>query len=433
MRRAVANKWQDLYFVRVVAAAPNEPENVQLVPHPLLLPHEVVGAMYRDGPATFSSFMLGKGGVNAAEEHWRHMRQFAEYGQHPVATALNTEVVLPLGFYGDAAKIMEDRKMLAVSFNSIMARGPTFESRVIVSVIDMTTCVGSGLRSPTLEPIWKTLAWSFRQLAANQYPSCDADGQPLTGHRATLANQPIAPGYAMPLLEFRGDWEFHAMFWEMNHYYNTRQLCHQCTATNRNYQNYDQQSPPRTTGAFMVHGKRCGHPFFSVPFSLKYLRTCSMHCLNLGIGRELNGALLAELIKEGWFGNPALDVDARLKVATSDYRSWCRQNRVRWQRQPPFSAKQLWGKKRKRPILLSKAWNSRLVTAWLADTCHAVAATDTSGRAALRAQCAMCFAQLYDLPERHQRVWPQDVREEAGVVAGQALPVGSGQPVKNAV
>ena len=99
-----------------------------------------------------------------------------------------------------------------------------------------------------------------------------------------------------------------------------------------------------------------------VGFHPDMLRFCSMHSANLGLNLQANGCSLSVLLDRGRFGDPQqTDQDTLLSTAYTEFCDWCRANSI-YTSQSRFK------------LVMSgvdfiylpgKAFNARVVTAWL--------------------------------------------------------------------
>ena len=161
-------------------------------------------------------------------------------------------------------------------------------------------------------------------------------------------------------------------------------------------------------------------------FHFTQIRTCTMHCINLGFGCVLNGCVLLELVLADMFGGPELTLDQKLHAAWVDFRLWAQEHGVPTS-QPRLTPGMLGLKSRSvnaDPELDTKAYNGRCVTAWLAEAACGAALVDQSPWAKLRATSIWALAALY----HHMESNPMRLSHEAaaeleryGMVALQAF------------
>lgn len=403
-----ACRFQEPFLVDIELLDPDA-TGTRTVPYPMLLPHEVVAALHAAGHSAFEQRL---GAQHKISEYWQFLSGIPAYRLHP-----GFGVSYPSGFHGDAAQVFQDRKVLQLTWSSILARGPTLDTRFPIAMLPCDLMLDN---NRTIKPILQAVAWSFRVLSDGVLPELDMFGRPL-GRRASAFGQPgqsLAGGLTFSLVEYRGDWEWHYQHWQLTNFWTTFEICHCCKAALAGemvYSDFREGAPHvqarRTTREFVM--ARPDHPMLSLPFALCYIRHCAMHVCNLGIGRLLSASVILDLASAGMFGPGPMKT--QLEVATADLRSWARQCKTKTRRPPRFTKKRLGiGKKGQYPILTTKAWSSRIISGWVADVAHAAAvAHPESGVAAVRAVAVHSFAELYSVMEQHGRFLSESQREEA--------------------
>jgi hypothetical protein len=164
-------------------------------------------------------------------------------------------------------------------------------------------------------------------------------------------------------------------------------------------------------------------PLVHVPgFHKDMIKKCSMHCINLGYGLLVNGNTMLELVERGgMYGEGPLN--DRLHALWCDFKRWLRENNIR-SSQPRFTVAKLGMQSLSNsPELDTKAYNSRVITGYLAEAASAELLRDESHHALLRAAAVWGLAALYDRVERAPRIMSReeaDAAAEAGMVSLQA-------------
>ena len=148
---------------------------------PILLPHELLGAIYLfDGDLLDSTL----GDVNAASTYWwevirssppwfKEHKRYADIKRNPKAWR-------PLKLFGDDARLGKTRSILVVHMFSPCA------SRKATSMSELPIFIRNGvdiIPGVTDRDLWECLHWSFRILESNVYPKHGFYGEPLTGFR----------------------------------------------------------------------------------------------------------------------------------------------------------------------------------------------------------------------------------------------------------
>ena len=218
--------------------------------------------------------------------------------QAPWATAHPcSSQAVPIGFHGDEVRYRTaGDKFLAISFNFILqSETSSFpaDSRCLSCVLRCNRTI----KTKSLAPYWKLMAWSFRCLLEGKYPVVGPDGEELRGtERNRMAGLPIArPGMTFALCELRGDWQWYQQALALSCHWQAVSICMWCKATKRLYGNclscdaFEKRDPMRFTQDCV---NREGAAADGIPgivgFHPGLIRICVMHTLNLGVGHVGN-------------------------------------------------------------------------------------------------------------------------------------------------
>ena len=260
----------------------------------------------------------------------------------------------------------------------------------------------------SLAPVFRVLAWSFAALLSGVFPGSTPEVQ-LCEKRAAMAGKSIAEGRRFALVELRGDWEWFYSLFQFKVYWRSVECCWLCLANTTNYADFSDNAPwlaqGRSHQGFMADV--CGDPgpLAAVPgFHMQMLKPCSMHTVNLGLGCDLNGALLVDAITEfpAQFGGGT--TAEKLRQAHDLFKLWARANAMPHS-QPMFTEASLHISETGYVSHSAKAWNSRVVSAWLSALW-----TDMSrqhpqdSNTALRASAVFALAAFYQLVEESPRL-----------------------------
>jgi hypothetical protein len=137
-----------------------------------------------------------------------------------------------------------------------------------------------------------------------------------------------------------------------------------------------------------------------VGFHYVMIRTCVIHNFNLGISQYLNGSVIATLVEKAglWAARSLIE---SLKLAYADFKLWARQRGISHSQQC-FTKGMLSRPSRQHfPLFKHKAWNGRVIAAWLADVSAAFLGNVVPliGLAALASHLqAEMFALMEDMP-----------------------------------
>lgn len=135
------------------------------VPLAMLLPHELVSAVYHFDRGIFFSVFAGLPGD--LERYWAYNSDLASalgmtwedaWFNSIVHTSKEYRSTIPLRLYGDGAEAQRHFELLSI-LPIMSVSGSTLDSRVLISVRNSTK-TGSEARRSTLEVV----AWSFQSL-----------------------------------------------------------------------------------------------------------------------------------------------------------------------------------------------------------------------------------------------------------------------------
>lgn len=364
---------------------------------PLLLPHEMFAAIFKAGPARWQRTL---GEDTAIQQFWAHMVDHSRWASsHPHRDSF--QYCVPVGFYGDSAKVTKEDSLLTLTWNSIVTSHlrPSVESRLVICAIPTTWLVN-------LDEVTAAVVWSMGAMMDGFYPNTDHLGRPFPPRstRQACAGLPLAGGYTGCLCEFRGDWEWMAKALGTPSA-GSGQPCWFCLAAHEGpltWTDFRPEAPWRQTSRQHLRRQT---PLTKLGFHLDMVRPDIMHTVCLGVSMWTNAALLLLLADKGRFG--AGSVDTRLRTAWKRFKEWVHSNNLGHCSQRPFTQRrvQATGEKQDYAELLAKGWNSRLISTWLAfemQTLDLVSEMDH-----LHATMAWAVSESYNLCERNPRYLDQ--------------------------
>ena len=191
---------------------------------PILYPHSVI------------HFLVEKGGLRIPARdittYWQHHYQTGEaWAQNP-----QTHDMLPLGLFGDAARVNtqfgSSVNIVGIFMNIVLFRPKSVRmSRFLLFSIGDTQLWGYS----TINTVLRRLVWSFNQLYAGFHPSTDWAGRELRPRLKKLAGDPITSGgLRCCVTEIRGDWSWHKKLWRWPRVsWNGISICHWCRAKSK--------------------------------------------------------------------------------------------------------------------------------------------------------------------------------------------------------
>ena len=178
------------------------------------------------------SFLVGaqKLHVPASEriKYWR----WAKSHNEPWAHSIDSELIYPIGLYGDSAKVTNKYgisiNILAFFCNVVLWKPPSVRySRYLVFAIEEER-----MTSGTLNAFLRRVAWSCTHAFHGRFPEKGPNGEDLVGPAAEKAGRPLTSGHDRFFVsEHRGDWQWHKTVWKFQRtHWNGKEMCHQCTA-----------------------------------------------------------------------------------------------------------------------------------------------------------------------------------------------------------
>ena len=226
-----------------------------------------------------------------------------------------------------------------------------------------------------MRPVYHRTMWSltiaYRGRRPQVGPDNLADSVP-----AMYRNLRSAMQYRFACVQYKGDWEYHERCWELQTYWRTKQICFLCYAA----------KTPRHGRCFTLFGaafKRRSpvdtvlnsmpaqpNPMVLVPgWHPQLIKYCCMHSLQLGIYQTLTAEAILRLCSHGVYGGPHLNIDERLKNAYVAFKSWMSHSRLMCSGRM-FNSKRLHLCNTDYPYLGYKAYNTRVVLAFVAESCQ---------------------------------------------------------------
>ncbi len=257
---------------------------------PFLLPHEMMYTLKRHDPSALEEAKVPP-----------HMPELAALLQR-ATRELGSEDMVALGLHGDGVPYLKKESLEIMSWNF---PGCPVMDRVPLTAVPKKHVCQCGCRGGcTWDCILAVVTWSLQALAVGLLPTHDHEGAPLGGaYRKSLGGQPI--GVKAVLLQVRGDWPFLRQLFRFPSW-SSHQICWKCTANQETLRSCGRNAPWREGRqserqfyrALQGQGLQLS-PLFSAPaFKLSFVVIDWMHTVDLGVGQELVGNVLWELVLE---------------------------------------------------------------------------------------------------------------------------------------
>ena len=198
----------------------------------VLLPFELFAAIYEQFPDKFEKRITGPSG--AIEEFWGDMEHHPAVKSHPMRMQSDwRSKVVPLSMHGDDVPVAGVGKSWArllniYSWTSLVGKGGTLDMLFFIYAVFVHLQT-----KETQAAVWKVLVWAFTVLASGRWPTHDAWGTayPPQSKEGLRAGSWFAGGYRAIIFALRGDLDYFAKSFGLNHYGSARPCC-RCPANN---------------------------------------------------------------------------------------------------------------------------------------------------------------------------------------------------------
>lgn len=205
--RGAFNVELSLYHMKLTVRNPRGLGVMEIL-HPVLLPHELIGASFAAGRVVWEC-CFGKSA------------DVGPFWQHVMATHEDTDWYddmdhrIPICLHGDGAPCFNGQSIMHFCFSSPLAVGDANASRFVVTSVPCSLLVPG----VTVQQVLDLLQWSITIAAAGSYPERGFHGEVLRGHRAALANQRVSGQWKVAFYGLKGDleWLRIAMAWVQNY------------------------------------------------------------------------------------------------------------------------------------------------------------------------------------------------------------------------
>lgn len=343
---------------------------VRWVSTPVLLPHEMMSYIAARGKRRFQACFLRKGTWEQAESDvagwWQHHRD-RDWCQRVMVSEQQRNHCLPVCLYGDDAPVNKVESLTIITWSSLLGQKSAWDTRLLICVLPKKWHI----KHVTLAPIWKVIAWSLQVMRTGTWPATDWQGRPWPpgSFRADRAGTPLVQLEGIPwnatLAQIRTDWSFQSDHFGVPHWVSAR-VCYRCEAGQHHptpYYDFRENAAwcnrLLSHDAFMASVDASKNAVLEMgEFHRDLLVMEPQHSVHLGFSQLVNANVILELIGLGVFG-------ARLDafyMSWNTFQKWCREVKVHTS-QPQWTDKSfgLPGP----PEMGTKAWNARLITAWL--------------------------------------------------------------------
>ena len=313
--------------------------------HHAILPHDLFSAIYHESFELFEKLFTG--GDDNMLEWWRQAEEVGGdwFQLHPVIQSQpDAAKRVPFGFHGDDAGAQGEECILCVTWGSVAVDLPTLDSRLVFSLLKLSEKVLLP-DDPTMQMLYKVLAWSFKSLSTGKHPYEDHMGIPFSENhhpeRWDKRGTSLADGYCGAFAEARGDWKWLKETFYLQQNYQTNHVCHLCrahtTIARLRYTDFSRNAHHRNTmvdsrlwwGMYTSAYLVC--PLLHVPgFNVYRIVYDIMHTMDLGILQHGAASTMWELTEP--IGEGGIFVGGtrqeRFDAAYLHYDAWVTRNHL---------------------------------------------------------------------------------------------------------
>lgn len=393
---------------------------------PVLLPHILFAAMYREG--VFGR--LCPPGKLDPGTFWGSVRD-EEWAQNHPAYQHDVRYVLPLRLHGDEGTMHGKTPGLVVQWQSLLQHASCWDSRFLVTIIPTRRCVTGNKWNFTWQGIFRALVWSFRCLLAGQ----EVDGMP-DNLRRPRGVEPITSKLAGVwrgcFVGIKGDGKWLKQVFMPERDWSRRFICRDCWASRVLEELIYTDTRPsalwrltrETNERFLMHAaQNRWSMLLELPGMHRDLIVDDLlHVLYLGMLKDAVGSALRVLTTAGWFAVAEGSVNAALLQAFGRFEDWCRSQGITHNADSgKWTAESIGFGPREYPSLSNKGAAVKLVTAWLAGETSMFARTRPHEMPSqLMAVCFWGMATFMATLD-HEPLIMADAARQRAIVAGQTF------------
>lgn len=359
---------------------------------PMILPHELFGALHEAGEQRWSRSVAGDPG--AVDSFWEHTTKYSKWASQN----WSYEKTIPLGIYGDSARVTTYDSLLVMTWNSVLTSKVTAEeSRFVITALPTPY-----LLETSVDELCKVISWSFAVLADGIWPQANHLNQlwPPGSRRSFLGGTPLAAGFKGLLIEARGDWEWFSKCFHVPAASSQKQPCWRCGCSIAGRLAWTNLGPDAAWRSQPPAPLVKESPLSRLPlFHRDMIRIDTMHTCNLGVCAWVGAGALLWLCGSGHFGHEKLA--NQLATAWLSFRQWLHEHGLQ-SSQRPFTGRWLGLHVQDFAEMHVKAWNCRLIINWMDCEYRKACVNDEEGR--LNAVLLWCCNEAFHLCEASGRV-----------------------------
>jgi hypothetical protein len=301
---------------------------------------------------------------------------------------------LPLKLHADEGKFTSKRQIMICQFSTFFHAADPLDSRYLLFVMPGSLYSKTGTRNHTLNKLWEFLVWSFGYVVRGVWPTDPFPGSKLTklGH----SRRGLPMGIKGHVVAVRGDWKFVQMAFQQSHSWMHNDVCTRCQASRQSgtrvpFWDFSAGAAWRATLFTQAQTLQLfNSPLTLLPFFIpEMLWDDVMHSVFMGFGKDLVSSAIVLACYADHFGSGTLP--AKLGRATDSWKSWCHVRGHSTTVTTIDRARLKFPSMGAVPMIICKAYDTKLLLSWLAETLSFVTAPASLCLAALATHslCAM--------------------------------------------
>lgn len=182
----------------------NHSNNPQTVDVSVLLPHEVMAALYRYGTDMFHALLAGNMSERSVGQFWKHVKTLDDWKAHPVLATCDSlclERMVPVNIHGDGAAMYREDEYFVYSWSSAFSGSSMVKdvlmAKIPIAIIPEKDMTHPDVRQHVNDTVARLVSWSLKCAAEGVAPLLgfrDEEFDPKS-YRAEMAGQQLAGGW----------------------------------------------------------------------------------------------------------------------------------------------------------------------------------------------------------------------------------------------
>jgi hypothetical protein len=250
--------------------------------------------------------------------------------KHPFLPRRAWATSVPIGFHGDGGGFNKHDSLYALSWNSLVSRGATMQTKFIFTVMKKSDMVAD-----SLDQLLRAFSWSMNVLLSGETPTLNWLNEPMAGGGNALAG-----GHRGVLAQARGDWQFYCQAFYFPQWNCADVMCPFCRASSadaaRSWTDVSAEAGWRATKwvheAYIAHRLAAG---LAIPvlfaiclgFRLECVTVDPLHSVDQGVASHIVGSVMWYCANVRKFF-PGSTQATRIKLMYADLQQWYRDTKT---------------------------------------------------------------------------------------------------------